>query len=444
MNIHAQRRAQLIEAIGDGIAVVASKPSQIRNGDVEHDYRQDSDFHYLTGLEEPDSVAVFAPSHPRGPFILFVRARDPERAIWDGPRAGVEGAKNDFGADNAYPIGEFDSKLKGFFKDASALYYSAGRDAHFDRKMFEAMGAHRQGRTRHGGPDVMHDLDTLLHGYRILKSPEEIAALRRASDITAAGHREAMRVAAPGMWEYQVEAAMECVFRSHGSPRNGYPSIVAGGANSTILHYNSNREVLGDGDLLLIDAGAEFNLYTADVTRTFPVNGTFSDEQRAVYDIVLAAQKASMDASVVGAGFESIHDISVRVLTEGMRDLGLLEGTVDGLIESEAYKQFYMHRTGHWLGMDVHDVGRYSKDGADRPLEHGMVMTIEPGFYIGVEDESVDERWRGIGIRIEDDILITTEGPVNLTDMVPTDPDAIETLCQETSAFTPMMPGIPA
>jgi Xaa-Pro aminopeptidase len=443
MNIHAQRRQRLILEIGDGVAIIPCKPAQIRNGDVEHEYRQDSDFHYLTGLEEPESVAIIAPHDPRGPFILFVRPRDPERAVWDGPRAGVEGAKSDHGADSAFPIEEFNGQLKSFFKDAPAVYFTPGRDAHFDSKVFDAMRTHRKGRARHGGPDRMLDLDAILHPHRLIKMPEDITALRRAAEITAAGHREAMRVATPGRWEYQVEAVLECVFRAHGSPRNGYPSIVAAGLNATILHYNTNRQPMTDGDLLLIDAGAEFDHYTADVTRTFPVNGRFTGEQRAVYDVVLAAQKASIEACVVGAEFTHIHDVSVAVLTEGMVDLGLLKGNVDDLIESEAFKAFYMHRTSHWLGMDVHDVGLYAKDGADRHLEAGMVMTVEPGLYVG-ETASAEDRWRGIGVRIEDDILITEDGPVILTDLVPTDPEAVEALCQEESDYTASMPHIPA
>jgi Xaa-Pro aminopeptidase len=289
----------------------------------------------------------------------------------------------------------------------------------------------------------MHDLDAVLHRSRLLKDGVEIERMRRAGEITAQAHREAMRVAAPGVWEYQVEAVLEYVFRAHGSVRNGYPSIVAGGANATILHYNANRQQLREGDLLLIDAGCEVDYYTADVTRTFPINGRFSAEQRAVYDTVRATQRTAIDAATVGGNIDAIHDITVRSLTEGLVDLGLLQGDIDGLIEQGDYKRFYMHRTSHWLGMDVHDVGLYSQDGGSRPLVPGMVLTVEPGLYISENDEEVDPRWRGIGVRIEDDILISEDGPVSLTSLVPTDPDEIEALCQETSRFAQLVPAMP-
>lgn len=439
MERFAERRGRFMDKMGAGIAVFAAAPVTTRNSDVDHEYRQDSAFFYLTGFEEPGAVAVLRPGAP-APFALFVLPRDPERETWTGRRAGPDGAKEIFGADAAFPVEALDAELAKLMEGAERLVYEVGADAPMDRRVLKAMRHHRaMPRSGAIGPDVIVEPASILEELRLRKTPDEIASLRQAADITAMGHREAMRIATPGLWEYQVQAVMELSFRAHGSPRNGYPSIVAGGPNATILHYNTNRMLLRAGDLLLIDAGAEHGYLTADVTRTFPVSGRFSGPQRDVYEIVLRAQKEAIALCTAGGSFQANHDRAVEVLVEGMVSLGLLTGDPKELIETEAYKPYYMHRTSHWLGMDVHDAGIYRRGKTWRSLEAGMVLTIEPGIYIP-EDAPVDEHLRGIGVRIEDDILVTADGPVVLTAMCPKEIDDVERVCNERSRFADLVP----
>lgn len=437
--LHAVRRARLLDALPDRCVAVfpATRVAQ-RNSDVEHVFRQDSDLQYLTGFEEPEAVAILTKKGDERRFELVVRPRDKEREIWDGRRAGVDGAVAEYGADEAHETSKREDALLEAFKGADVLVYSLGAHAEMDATVLRLLSRFRALRRKlPPGPTQVLDPATVLHEMRLVKSPGEVELLQRAADITVAGHNAAMRACRPGLGELQVQAVVEGTFRFLGSPRNGYPSIVAGGANATCLHYTDNDQELADGDLLLIDAGAECGYYTADITRTFPVGGRFSEDQAAVYQVVLDAQLAALEASVVGATFDDVHRVALRRLTEGMVRIGLLEGDVDELIESEGYKRCYMHRTGHWLGLDVHDVGSYrdgDEDGA-RKLEPGMVMTIEPGIYVAVSDEEAPARYRGIGVRIEDDVLITAEGPRNLTAGCPKTIAEIEALMAEPSRW---------
>ncbi len=415
-SVFEARRTRLMDAAGDdAVLVIPSATMLVRNSDVEHDFRQNSDFYYLTGFDEPDAIAVLRPGHET-PFVLFVRPRDKKAETWTGRRAGVEGAKNRYGADEAFKIDELDAKLPALLEGRERLGYTWGSNAALDKSVVGAARLHRtKPRIARVGPDITFDTEAILHETRLRKSEIELGILRRSAAITVEGHHEAMRLARPGAWEYELQAGLEYVFAAMGATRVGYSSIVAAGDNATILHYNTNRMTIGDDDLILIDAGAELNYYTTDVTRTFPANGRFTPAQRDVYEVVLAAQLASIQACVPGRPYKDSHDVSVRVLTEGMVSLGLLEGDIDELITKETYKRYYMHRTGHWLGMDVHDVGAYNVAGGPRAYEPGMVTTIEPGLYIPADDEDVPEALRGIGVRIEDDVLITETGHENLT-----------------------------
>ncbi len=427
----AQRRAQFLERIGPGaVAVLTSAPVHIRNNDVEHPYRQDSDFFYLTGLDEPESIAVLSNVHPEHRFVLFVRPRDPERETWDGPRTGVDGAVAHFGADAAFVVSERTAKLPGYLEGASALHYALGRDASMDAHVMKARDLVRR-RARLGviGPTSIVDLTASVHAMRLVKSKIEIAIMRRAAEVTREAHAAAMRVARPGAIEFEVEAEMIRSFRRNGGERPAYEPIVGSGPNATILHYRKNDRRLEEGDLLLIDAGAEIEYYASDVTRTFPVSGTFSPPQRRIYDAVLRAQEVAIDATRPGTSIEELHKLTVRSLTESMIALGLVEGPLETALEKELYKPFYMHRTSHWLGMDVHDVGSYfvpdGKTTKPRALEAGEVLTIEPGIYVA-KDAKAPEEYRGIGVRIEDDILVTAAGHENLTAGIPKRPDELE------------------
>ncbi|MGM0575670.1 MAG: aminopeptidase P N-terminal domain-containing protein [Myxococcota bacterium] len=428
---HAERRRRLLEALPDrSVAVFPAAPTAIRNNDVEHDFRQDSDLYWLTGFSEPEAVALLMRDGDDQRFELVVRPRDPERETWDGRRAGVEGAKEVFGADEAHEVGDLEEALEGALADRGTLVYALGAHEDMDARVLRLLSKFR-GRKRKGptGPDRVLDTSPLVHEMRMFKSAEEVVRMEKAADISIEGHRAAMRAVRPGMSELALMGVLEGAFRQYGSPRNGYASIVAGGANATILHYTENDQIIDDGDLVLIDAGAEYDYYTADITRTFPANGRFTGPQRAVYEVVLKAQLASIEASVSGATMDDVHDVSVRILTEGMVDLGLLEGDVDALIEEEAHKKYYMHRTGHWIGMDVHDVGAYREaDGGSRVLEPGMAMTIEPGLYVPEDDEDAPGELRGIGVRIEDDVLITERAPRVLTEACPKAVDDVEAL----------------
>jgi Xaa-Pro aminopeptidase len=424
-----QRREEFMRRIAGGIAIFPSAPTAIRNGDVDHEYRQDSDFYYLTGFEEPNSVAVLVPGHPDHKFVLFVQPKEREREVWTGWRAGEEGAKRDYGVDAAFTIDKLDEELPKLAEKADRIYYRFGSDPAFDRRLVALMPRFQRQRQREGtGPASVIDPAELLHDMRLVKSADELALLRRAIDITCEGHLAAIQAIKPGSNECEVEAVLRYVFRKQGSPRSGYAPIVAAGSNATVLHYTVNNEPIEAGDLVLIDAGAEFGYFTGDVTRTLPASGRFTADQAALYQLVLDAQREAIDAVRPGATFIAPHDRAVRVLTEGMVRLGLLEGEIDKLIEESAYKKFYMHRTSHWLGMDVHDAGPYKVGDEWRRLSPGMVMTIEPGLYIAEDLEGVDPRYRGIGIRIEDDVLVTEQGCEVLSSRVPTSIEEIERL----------------
>ncbi|REK21105.1 MAG: M24 family metallopeptidase [Actinobacteria bacterium] len=471
----AARRSRIAESIGeDGIAVIPAAVEQIRNDDVPHDFRQDSTFFYLTGFIEPDAVAVLTPGHSDGDYTLFVRARDPEMEAWNGYRAGVEGAKETYGADAAYPIGELDEVLTRLMIGREVLWYRTGNDKQDDR-MTALISKARSHRSRYGGsvPSTVKDISVPLDEMRLVKSQEERASLEAACRLSAQGHSEAMRFARPGLYEYQVQAAMEYGWRMGGSKRNGYGSIVASGANACILHYVENDDLIEDGDLILIDAAAEVDGYSADITRTFPASGKFTAPQRALYELVLEAEKLGIEMSEPGSSMRAIHDAAVRTLTEGMVELGLLPMAVEDSLAMHHYKEFYFHGTGHWLGMDVHDAGMYRKDGKPRPLEPGMAFTVEPGIYVAPGKKEIEltlleydpdewverrilegrasalakeqearesaekithtvpEEFLGLGLRIEDDIIITSDGCDNLTSGVPKEVDEVEAMCAE-------------
>jgi len=476
MHRFSERRTQLLEALDGGIAVVPAAVETSRNADVSHPFRQDSDFFFLTGFPEPDAVAVFDPHHDTERYVLFVRPRDPEREAWDGRRAGVTGAVDVYGADAAYTIDRLERFLRDRVRGHDKLWYRLG--GRLDSSIRKILAAARNYRARAGVaiPWQILDPTRFLHDLRLVKTDAEITALRRACAISAAGHAEAMRAARPGMTEREVEAVLAYVFRSEGSPRDGYPPIVASGPNAVILHYVENERTMGDGDLLLVDAGAEYDYLTADITRTFPVSGRFTGPQRTLYELVLTAQEAVIARCEPGTRFSDLHALAVRILTEGMVDLGLLPGSVDDAIDHGWYRAFYFHGTGHWLGMDVHDAGDYVVDGHSRPLVPGMAFTVEPGIYVDpghpfVElpilpydadaerdlaylegpaagkqlaerkaaadhvRHAVPPEFLGIGIRIEDDVLVTGGGHELLTRDVPVAPDEIEALCTEPPRF---------
>ncbi|SFD43223.1 Xaa-Pro aminopeptidase [Thiohalospira halophila DSM 15071] len=425
----AHRRQRLREAVGeDGIAILPTAPERQRNRDVDYPYRPDSDFHYLTGFPEPEAVMVLAPGRPHGEYLLFCRERDPDKETWEGRRAGQEGAVARYGADDSFPIGDLDDILPGLLENRARVYCTMGLDAEFDTKLIGWINCLRE-RSRAGihTPGEFVALDHILHEMRLYKGPEEVAHMRTAARISAEAHRRAMQACRPGMMEYALEAEYQYVFRREGCSAPAYPPIVGGGANGCILHYTENEAELQDGDLVLVDAGGEYAGYAADITRTFPVNGRFSALQREVYDIVLAAQHAAIDAVRPGNHWDHPHQAALRVLVQGLVDLGALAGEVDHLIETGAFKPFFMHRTGHWLGRDVHDVGDYKIGEEWRELEPGMALTVEPGLYFAPGGQA-PERLQGIGIRIEDDVVVTADGCEVLTDHVPSDPDAIEEL----------------
>jgi Xaa-Pro aminopeptidase len=416
-----QRRKQLLQRLDKkSVAIVASAPARVRNHDAEYPYRQDSDFYYLTGFNEADAIAVFAPGRKEGEYVLFCREFDPNKAVWTGKHAGLEGAREVFGADGAFAIGELAQHLPGLLENRQSVHYAIGHDPDLDRQVMAAVNDVRK-RVRTGveAPYRFVAIDRLLHEMRLIKTSAEIRVMRQAAEVSILAHKRAMRACRPGRYEYEIEAELLHEFTRHGMRSPAYPSIVAGGENACVLHYTDNKDPLKDGDLLLIDAGAEFDNYASDITRTFPVNGKFSEAQRIIYELVLAAQQAALKQIKPGKRWIEPHDAAVRVLTKGLIKLGLLEGKLPKSIKDETYKKFYMHRTGHWLGMDVHDVGRYKIDGEWRELEPGMVLTVEPGLYIAAHCEDVDPQWRGIGVRIEDDVLVTGDGHEVLTAGLP-------------------------
>jgi len=427
--MHAARRARLLEDLGPrGAAVFFAHPTQIRNHDVEHDYRQDSDLWYLTGFDEPDACLVLTRTHDEHRSVLFLRERDPTREVWDGPRLGVEAAADALGVDAAFPIAELDKRLPDYLADAASLCFPLGRDPGADAAVVRALGVVR-GRHRNGveSPLTLVDPTLTLHEHRLRKSPEEIAIMRRAAEITAEAHRAGLRIARPGRHEYEVDAEISATFRRLGAARPAYGSIVASGPNATILHYRANQRRMEPGDLLLVDAGSEYRYYASDVTRTSPVDGRFSGEQRAVYEVVLAAQQAALGAVRPGATLEDVHRAGLEVTVDGLVSLGVLSGARDTLIEEESYKPYFMHRTSHWLGMDVHDVGRYFREGQATPLEPGMVFTVEPGLYFGAGVDPAARRYEGIGVRIEDDVLVADDGSADvLTGAIPKEIDDVE------------------
>jgi Xaa-Pro aminopeptidase len=431
-DLYPKRRAAFLDAIAaiaeDSVAVFASAPVFTRNNDVEHEYRQDSDLFYLTGFPEPGTVLVLDAKEKKS--TMFVRPRDPERETWDGPRAGVDGVKEHYGADEAFTIDKVSEELPKLFQNRKRLYYRLGLNRQFDDKVLEAVDrARARAKLGFSWPVEIVDPGTILHEMRLFKGPEDLAAMRRAAEITAEAHLRAMKAAKPGMHEFQVEAMLLETFRTHGSERPAYGSIVGSGNNATILHYRQNNRKMEDGDLLLIDAGCEYDYYASDVTRTFPVGGKFNKQQQAIYELVLDAQEAGIEKTRKGNTLEQIHGTCVEVITRGLVKLGLLQGEVEELIKDEAYKSFFMHKTSHWLGMDVHDVGNYYVGGKARPLEPGMVLTVEPGIYISKDNEKVPPEWRGIGVRIEDDILVTEGDPENLTASIPKKVDDVLRAC---------------
>lgn len=470
----AQRRTQFLSVVGSGIAVIPAGHEVLRNADNHYPFRQDSDFWFLTGFEEPESIAVFDPTHPSEQYVLFVRPRDRDMEIWNGYRAGVKGAIEDFAADAAYPLSEFDDEMRRRLVGKDVVFVRPGSGPQSDvRKALDGLGFFNE-RFGYPVPSTMSDPTPMIADMRLRKSADEAKELRRACEVSAEGHKEAMRVARPGLYEYQVQAAMEYVYRMEGSPRDGYPAIVAGGNNACILHYNENNQVLKDGDLLLIDAAAEIGQYSSDITRTFPVNGVFTAPQKAIYEIVLAAQYASFEVAMPGSSIKAVHDASTRVITEGLVDLGLLPRSVEESLAMHHYREYFMHGTSHWLGLDVHDAGPQWKNRAPMPLEVGMSFTVEPGLYVDPNRQSVEfalyesdidesvarrleigaaaakafddeqkaeaesvtleipEEFRGIGVRIEDDLLMIPDGYENMSAGVPTAVDEIEAMCAET------------
>jgi len=431
--LHRARRQRLLDLLGDGVLLLPTAPETARNSDVLHEYRPGSDFLFLTGFPEPEAVLVAWRTGPgRHHATLFVRPRDAVREVWDGKRYGVRGAQREFGVDDAFPIAELWAKLPGLANARRRLFHRLGTDAEFDRRLLGAFAAFAKKHRRRAmaAHPTIEDPIPALATMRLVKDVAEIEAMRRAAEITAAGHRAAMAAARPGATEYGVQAALEGEFRRHGSPRNGYPSIVASGPNACILHYHENDRTLRNGDLLLVDAGAEIAGCTGDVTRTFPVSGRFTPAQAAVYRIVLRAQLAGIRACRVGARWDAAHRTCLRMLTRGLVELGVLRGDVARLVKKKKYEPWYMHGTSHWLGRDVHDVGAYL-DAGDRPasLQPGMVLTVEPGLYFRPQDRRVPKELRGIGIRIEDDVLVTKRGPEVLTAAAPKTIADVERAC---------------
>jgi len=428
--LYRGRRDRLARAMQSGIAVVPTAPERPRSRDSHYPYRFDSHFYYLSGFAEPESVLVIvAGEAPR--TLLFCRERNPEREVWDGFRHGPDAAKERYGFDEAHPIGKLDERLAALLENQAAFFYPVGADAEWDARAMKWLNAVRaRARAGAAAPDRVQDVRALIDELRLVKDAQELSVMRRAARISAAAHRRAMQMARPGRNEYEVEAELLHEFRRNGAQFPAYSPIVAGGANACVLHYVANDALLRDGDLLLIDAGCELDGYASDLTRTFPVSGRYGGAQREVYEIVLAAQAAAMDKVRPGNAWNEPHDAAVRVLAQGMLDLGLLKGALPEILEKESYKRFYMHRTGHWLGLDVHDSGDYKRQGAWRPLAPGMTLTVEPGLYIRAASD-VPQRLHGIGVRIEDDVLVTDQGCEVLTAEAPKSVEAIEALMRD-------------
>ncbi len=431
--LHAARRARVFEALearGGGVMLVPAADEKLRNADNEYVFRQDSDFYWLTGFDEPQGCLLLSARAGERRFVLFVRPRDKEKEIWNGRRLGVEGATAVLLADEAHDVSALQEKLAGFLDGAATLWFKLGADAAWDERVLRLLVELRAGvRTGRRAPGAVVEPGRVLHELRLVKDQAELGLLRKAVDLTAEAHLAAMRDGWAGRHEYQVQSEIEYAFRRRGGSGPGYGTIVATGANSTILHYRAGDAVLADGDVCLVDAGGEYGLYTADVTRTFPVSGTFTRPQAELYSLCLAVQKRAVEAVRPGATIDGIHDLTVRGLTEGLIAMGLLSGTPEERIADKAFRRFYMHRTSHWLGLDVHDVGDYQVEGASRPLVPGMVLTIEPGLYVAADDEQAPAALRGVGIRIEDDVLVTAEGHQNLTQAIPKEIGDMEAVC---------------
>lgn len=424
-----QRRKELMAQMeSNSIALLTAAPPRIRNNDAEYLYRQNSDFYYLTGLQEQDAVLALIPGRKQGEVVLFCQEKNKEKELWTGILLGPEAACAELGIDDAFPISDIDDILPGLIEGRERVYYSLGKDNEFDNRVMDWVKVIRS-KAKQGAhpPGEFLVLDHLLHELRLIKSTAEIALMEQAAKISAEGHRRAMAACRPGIREYELEAELLYAFTCGGSRAPAYSSIVAAGDNACILHYNSNDAVVKEGDLVLIDAGCEFDHYASDITRTFPANGKFSPEQKAIYEIVLQAQNAAIEAVRPGAAWDEPHNASIKVITSGLLKLGLLKGRLSQLIKSGAYRDFYMHRVGHWIGMDVHDVGDYKIDNNWRLLEAGMVTTIEPGIYIAPDNKKVAKKWRGIGIRIEDDVLVTRTGNRVLSTGIPKAVAEIET-----------------
>jgi Xaa-Pro aminopeptidase len=418
---YAQRRKKLMRRIGrKGIVILPSAREVYRNGDAAYAYRQHSDFYYLTGFEEPEAVLVLAPDRKEGEYILFNRERNPQEEVWDGPRAGQTGAVKHFHADQSFPISQFIQMLPALLAGRETIHYSLGMDDGFDKIMLDAVNQLR-GRVRSGmiSPMTFADTTLFLHEMRLFKSDEEVAVMQKAIDVTGDAHVRAMRACKPGMYEYELEAEIMYEFLRQGVHHPAYTSIVGAGKNTCVLHYILNNQKISAEDLVLIDAGAEFENYAADITRTFPASGKFSGEQRAIYELVLAAQLAAIKKMKPGASWEAAQNVIVNIITQGLLDLKILKGNFESLIEKQAYLPFYMHKSGHWLGLDVHDVGRYQVDDKWRSLQSGMVFTVEPGIYLSSSIPGLSERWHNIGVRIEDDVLVTDKGCKVLSEKIP-------------------------
>ncbi|CAK0742428.1 Xaa-Pro aminopeptidase [Gammaproteobacteria bacterium] len=425
-----RRRRRFLKMVGPGtVAMLATNIIHRRNRDTEYPFRPDSDFYYLTGFSEPEAVLVMIPGRPEGESLLFCRERNQEKEMWTGPRIGIEGAKEVYGMDEAYPIDKLDEMMPSLLENHTRLYYTLGLNSTLDTRVISWISqVRRKTRTGVRAPSEVVDLERVLHEQRLFKEPSELKRMRKAARIAARAHQRAMQTCQPGMREYQLEAELLHEFTRAGARATAYESIVAAGNNACVLHYSNNDSEIQDGDLVLIDAGCEVEYYASDISRTFPANGRFTEAQRQLYDLVLKAQRAAIDEVRPGRRWNDPHDTAVRIITKGLVALGLLDGKVKDLVKEENYKRFYMHRTGHWLGMDVHDVGEYKVGGEWRELKPGMVLTIEPGIYIPREAEGVPEKYWGIGIRIEDDCLVTETEAEVLTASVPTAPEEIESL----------------
>jgi len=434
---YAERRAAFMEQMGDAVAIFPAAAQATRSNDVEYRYRQDSDFYYLTGFPEPDSLCVLLPPSEKERFILFVLPRDPQKEIWNGRRYGIDGARETFGADAAHTIDKVEEVLSPILAQTHRVYYGLGRYERTDERIL-ALAKQSRGQRERTGEGIVSLIDPteILHEMRLHKSSGELALMRRAAAASAHAHRQAMRAARDGAYEYELEAMLEYHFRRLGGSGPAYPSIVASGANATILHYTTNDRQMRAGDLVLIDAGAEVGCYSSDVTRTFPVSESYSEAQRKVYEIVLRAQQDAIEMVGPGTRFDQVHQRATETLVAGMRDLGLVQGETASIVEKGEHTRFYMHRTSHWLGMDVHDVGKYRLAGESRELEAGMVLTVEPGIYIAEDAEGVDDAYRGIGVRIEDDVLVTADSHEVLTAMIPKEIEEVEAIRREALAGT--------